>query len=48
LWNEQFGERLAKHVPWDYTVNLEPGTYLRFFLTYKLMETENQALKEFV
>jgi transposase InsO family protein len=48
LWNEQFGERLAEHAPWDHAIDLEPGTSPRFFPTYKLTETEKQALKEFV
>ena len=39
---------MAEYTPWDYTINLEPGTHPRFFLTYKLIETKNQALKEFV
>jgi len=29
-------------------INLEPRTSLKFFLIYKLTETEHQALKEFV
>src|SRR6266702_6037148 len=48
LWNKQFGERLAEHVPWDHAVDLELGTHLKFFPTYKLTETKNQALKEFI
>ena len=48
LWNEQFGKRLAEYTPWDHVVNLEPGTHLRFFPMYKLIETKNQALKEFM
>jgi hypothetical protein len=48
LWNEQFGERLSEHASWDHAIDLEPGTSPRFFPTYKLTETEQQALKEFV
>ena len=48
LWNEQFGKRLAKYAPWDHAINLEPGTYLRFFPIYKLIKIKNQALKEFM
>ena len=29
-------------------MDLKPGTYLRFFPIYKFIETENQALKEFI
>jgi len=29
-------------------IDLKPGTHLRFFLIYKLTETENQILKDFV
>jgi len=29
-------------------IDLEPGTSLRFFLIYKLIKTEYQALKEFM
>ena len=39
---------MAEHALWDHAVDLELGMYLRFFPTYKLMETKNQALKEFV
>ena len=48
LWNEQFGERLANHVLWDYEIDLELGISLKFFPMYKLTEVEKQALKEFV
>ena len=48
LWNEQFSKRLLKYILWDHAINLKPGTSLRFFLIYKLTETEQQALKEFV
>ena len=39
---------MAEHTPWDHAINLEPGMHLRFFPTYKLTKTKNQALKEFV
>jgi len=41
LWDEQFGEKLAEYTLWDYIVDLEPGTHLRFFLIYKLIKIEN-------
>ena len=41
-------KKLLKYIAWDYKIELEPGTSLRFFLTYKLTETKSQALKEFV
>ena len=37
-------ERLIKHILWDYKIKLKPGTVLKFYLIYKLMETENLAL----
>ena len=40
LWNEQFGERLLEYVLQDYAINLKLEISLRFFLTYKLTETE--------
>ena len=40
LWNEQFGERLLEYILWDYAINLKLKTSLRFFLMYKLTETE--------
>ena len=48
LWNEQFSERLLKYALWDYTIDLKLGISPRFFPTYKLTETEQQALKEFI
>ena len=48
LWDKQFGKKLTEQAPWDHAVNLELRTHLRFFPMYKLMETENQAFKEFV
>ena len=40
LQNKQFGERLLKYALWDYAINLKPKISLRFFLIYKLTETE--------
>ena len=40
LWNEQFGKRLLKYILWDYAIDLKLKTSLRFFLIYKLTETE--------
>ena len=33
---------------WDYKINLKLETVLKFFPIYKLMETENLALREFI
>ena len=41
-------ERLVKYVLWDYKIDLKLETVLKFFPIYKLMETENLALKEFI
>ena len=41
-------ERLVKYILQDYEIDLKLGIILKFFLIYKLMETENLALKEFV
>jgi hypothetical protein len=40
LWNKQFGERLLEYILWDYTINLELGISLRFYLIYKLTEVK--------
>ena len=40
LWNKQFSERLLKHTSQDYAINLKPEISPRFFLIYKLTETE--------
>ena len=40
LWNKQFSKRLLEHALQDYTINLKPKISLRFFLIYKLTETE--------
>jgi hypothetical protein len=47
LWSLD-SERLAEYVLWDYKIDLKPGIILKFFLIYKLIETENLALREFV
>ena len=47
LWSLN-SERLAEYILWDYKIDLELGTILKFFPTYKLTETENLALREFV
>ena len=41
-------KRFAKHALQDYKIELEPGTALKFYLIYKLTETENLALQEFI
>ena len=47
LWSLN-SKRFIKYVLWDYKINLKLKIILKFFPTYKLMETENLALKEFV
>jgi len=41
-------EKLLKYIAWDYKIELEEGTSLKFFLIYKLTKIELVALKEFV
>jgi len=48
LWNKQFGKRLADYILWDYKIDLEPETSLKFFSIYKFTKVEKQALKEFI
>ena len=48
LWNKQFSKRLSEYTPWDYAIDLKPGTSLRFYPIYKLTEVKQQALKDFV
>ena len=48
LWNKQFSKRLLKYILQDYAINLKLGINPRFFPIYKLIETEQQALKEFI
>ena len=48
LGDKQYREQLAKYELQDHAVDLELGTYLKFFPIYKLIETEQQALKAFV
>ena len=40
LQNKQFSKRLLKYALQDYIINLKPGMSLKFFLIYKLTETE--------
>ena len=40
LWNKQFSKRLLKYILWAYAINLKLEISLRFFLIYKLIETE--------
>jgi hypothetical protein len=47
LWSLD-SKRLVKYVLWDYKIDLKLGTVLKFFPIYKLIETENLALREFV
>jgi hypothetical protein len=47
LWSLN-SKRLIEYVLWDYKIDLKPRIILKFFLTYKLMKTENLALREFV
>jgi len=41
-------EKLLEHIAWDHKIELEKGISLKFFLIYKLTETELVALKEFI
>ena len=47
LWSLN-SKKLIKYILWDYKINLKPRIILKFFLTYKLTELENLALKEFI
>ena len=47
LWNLN-NKRLIKYILWDYKIKLKLKTTLKFFLIYKLTETENLALQEFI
>ena len=48
LWNKQFGEKLSEYTLQDHAINLKLKISPRFFPIYKLTETKQQALKEFV
>jgi len=41
-------KKLLEYAAWDYKIELEEGTSLKFFLIYKLTKTELVALKEFI
>ena len=41
-------KRLVKYILQDYKIKLKPKTALKFYPIYKLTETENLALQEFV
>ena len=47
IWSLK-SEKLVNHAVWDYKIQLELGISPKFFLIYKLIETKNQALKEFI
>ena len=47
LWSLN-SERLVEYILWDYKINLKSKITPKFFPTYKLTETENLALREFV
>ena len=47
LWSLD-SERFIKYILQDYEIELKLGTAPKFYLIYKLMETENLALQEFV
>ena len=47
LWSLN-SERLIEYILWDYKIDLKPKIILKFFPTYKLIKTENLALREFV
>ena len=41
-------KRLTKYILQDYKIELKLKTTLKFYPIYKLIETENLALKEFI
>ena len=41
-------KRFIKYILQDYKINLKLEIILKFFLIYKLTETENLALREFI
>ena len=41
-------KRLTKYILQDYEIKLKLKTALKFYLIYKLMKTENLALREFI
>jgi len=41
-------KKLLEYIVWDYKIELEEGTSLRFFPIYKLTKTKLVALKEFI
>jgi len=41
-------KKLLKYTVWDYKIELELETSLKFFLIYKLTKTKSVALKEFI
>ena len=41
-------KRLIKHILQNYKIKFKLGIVLKFYLIYKLTETENLALREFV
>ena len=41
-------KRLAKYILQDYKIKLKLKTVLKFYPIYKLIETENLALREFI
>ena len=47
LWSLN-SKKLIKYILWDYEINLKLKIILKFFPIYKLTETENLALKEFI
>ena len=47
LWSPD-SKRLIKYILQDYKIELKLKTTPKFYPIYKLMETENLALKEFI
>ena len=41
-------KKLLDYIVWDYKIELELGTSLKFLLIYKLTKEELRALKEFI
>ena len=47
LWSLN-SERFIKYILWDYKIKFKLGTILKFYPIYKLTETKNLALQEFI
>ena len=47
LWSPD-SKKFVKYILWDYKIKLKLKTTPKFYLIYKLTETENLVLREFV